>query len=391
MKMVNKQNSEEDVSFGFETPAPTPVALKIPPPKPKRSLTNHDPESIRTHLTNYRSPNHSRQNSTENPSLNQVYNSFDMAEKEAAKFNDYANVQVQNQHPALGSSSQLSVAQRKISEAAKNPSQRERRNSFREAVEKSDTKAYEPIWFESQGTNESAYGSAVQPVQQLYLKPVSAASGSDPAYANVRASPVRKVSAELTSVSLVSEVMNMGLKQNSTSSLTSSVSGQSLNGTKGPPPPYVQPPQHFLGSSQQVPRMKISPNSTSSNVPAYANVQFRAKGKLIFKFFLHVLLLSFWFEFFLKILTSIISTFLACFLLFLDKSRQLNCTTKTKDDLVLSLTNNHKKNRNSCGDFSQLTHFSTKGFHIHSYSDDSSIHNYNHYSKYFELLLLSIV
>ena len=292
MKMVNKQNSEEDVSFGFETPAPTPVALKIPPPKPKRSLTNHDPESIRTHLTNYRSPNHSRQNSTENPSLNQVYNSFDMAEKEAAKFNDYANVQV---HPALGST-QLSVAQRKISEAAKNPSQRERRNSFREAVEKSDTKAYEPIWFESQG-QESAYGSTVQPVQQLYLKP-------DPAYANVRASPVRKVSAELTSVSLVSEVMNMGLKQNSTSSLTSSVSGQSLNGTKGPPPPYVQPPQHFLGSQQQVPsRMKVSPNSTSSNVPAYANVQFRAKGKLIFGF-LHVSFLFLWFEVFLFFLNT---------------------------------------------------------------------------------------
>ena len=367
MKMVNKQNSEEDVSFGFETPAPTPVALKIPPPKPKRSLTNHDPESIRTHLTNYRSPNHSRQNSTENPSLNQVYNSFDMAEKEAAKFNDYANVQV---HPALGST-QLSVAQRKISEAAKNPSQRERRNSFREAVEKSDTKAYEPIWFESQG-QESAYGSTVQPVQQLYLKP-------DPAYANVRASPVRKVSAELTSVSLVSEVMNMGLKQNSTSSLTSSVSGQSLNGTKGPPPPYVQPPQHFLGSQQQVPsRMKISPNSTSSNVPAYANVQFRAKGKLIFGF-LHVLFLFLWFEVFLFFFTSIISTICMHFLLFLDTSRH---NTKTKDDLVLSsMTNNHKKNRNSCGDFSQLTHFSTKGFHIHSYSDDSSIHNYNHYSK----------
>merc|ERR1712018_414301 len=104
--------AEEDVSFGFETPAPTPAALKIPPPKPKRSLTNHDPESIRSHLSNYRSPNHSRQSSTENPSLNQVYNSFDMAEKEAAKFNDYANV-----NAAMG---QLSVAQRKISEA-KNP------------------------------------------------------------------------------------------------------------------------------------------------------------------------------------------------------------------------------------------------------------------------------
>ena len=266
MKMVNHTETEEDFSFGFETPAPTPVALKIPPPKPKRSLTNHDPESIRSHLTNYRSPNHSRQNSTENnPSLNQVYTSFDMAEKEAAKFNDYANVQVQ----------QLSVAQRKISEAAKNPiSQRERRNSFREAVEKSDQKAYEPIWFESESTVYGVNQTGV-PNPPVYLKP-------EPAYANVtRASPVRKVSAELTSVSLVSEVMNMGLKQNSTSSLTSSVSGQSLNGTKGPPPPYVQPPQPFLsaaGSGQQVPaRMKISPNSTS-NVPAYANVQFRAKG-----------------------------------------------------------------------------------------------------------------
>ena len=270
MKMIQNHeiDQDEDFSFGFETPAPTPAALKIPPPKPKRSLTNHDPESIRSHLSNYRSPNHSRQSSTENPSLNQVYNSFDMAEKEAAKFNDYANV-------ALG---QLSVAQRKISEA-KNPT-RERRNSFREAVEKSDTKAYEPIWFESAG--ESAYN---KPNEPTYGKLASEAGyqkssgGPDPTYANVRASPVRKVSAELTSVSLVSEVMNMGIKQNSTSSLTSSVSGQSINGTKGPPPPYVQPPQPFMTSSSGAqPRMKISPNSTS-NVPAYANVQFRAKGK----------------------------------------------------------------------------------------------------------------
>ena len=181
-----------------------------------------------------------------------------MAEKEAAKFNDYANV-------AMG---QLSMAQRKISEA-KNPT-RERRNSFREAVEKSDTKAYEPIWFEYGG--ESYAKSSGEPV---YSKPVP--TGQDPTYANVRASPVRKVSAELTSVSLVSEVMNMGIKQNSTSSLTSSVSGQSMNGSKGPPPPYVQPPQPFMTSGGPS-RMKISPNSTS-NGPAYANVQFRAKGK----------------------------------------------------------------------------------------------------------------
>ena len=152
-----------------------------------------------------------------------------------------------------------------------------------------------------------------------------------PIYVNVakRASPVRKASSELISVSLVSEV-NKGLnsslnKQNSNSSLTSSLSGHSLNNGKGPPPPYVQPPQPQVGpgaqggsgglrippvvsvsgpSSHQVQTRSVSvqgelrnseirnselriSNSgiaapqvpTSSSIATYANVQFRVKGK----------------------------------------------------------------------------------------------------------------
>ena len=146
-----------------------------------------------------------------------------------------------------------------------------------------------------------------------------------PIYVNVakRASPVRKASSELISVSLVSEV-NKGLnsslnKQNSNSSLTSSLSGHSLNNGKGPPPPYVQPPQPQGGSgglrippvvsvsgpsSHQVQTRSVSvqgelrnseirnselriSNSgiaapqvpTSSSIATYANVQFRVKGK----------------------------------------------------------------------------------------------------------------
>ena len=124
-------------------------------------------------------------------------------------------------------------------------------------------------------------------------------------------------------MSLVSEV-NKGLnsslnKQNSNSSLTSSLSGHSLNNGKGPPPPYVQPPQpQGLGSqggsgglrippavsvsgpsSHQVQTRSVSVQGelrnsnelrnsssmaapqvpTSSSIATYANVQFRVKGK----------------------------------------------------------------------------------------------------------------
>ena len=126
-----------------------------------------------------------------------------------------------------------------------------------------------------------------------------------PIYVNVakRASPVRKASSELISVSLVSEV-NKGLnKQNSNSSLTSSLSGHSLNNGKGPPPPYVQPPQPLQNRpSQQVqttPQRSVSvqgkscnnssippgnsvsiavPQVPTSSIATYANVQFRVKG-----------------------------------------------------------------------------------------------------------------
>ena len=168
-----------------------------PPPKPKRSLTNHDPESIKTHLSNYsikNSPIHSRQSSAEvggdRPSMNLAMASFDLAEKEASKIHnnsslsadfdrksagmsadfdrkstglsavsssagngnnaDYVNVNVRDGHIAL--------AQRKLSEASMNfpgNKTRERRNSFREAMEKSDNKSYEPIWFDQAGESTS--------------------------------------------------------------------------------------------------------------------------------------------------------------------------------------------------------------------------------------------
>ena len=146
-----------------------------PPPKPKRSLTNHDPESIKTHLSNYskNSPIHSRQSSAEagdRPSMNHlVMQSFDLAEKEASKIHnssttsstgngnsDYVNVNVRDGHIAL--------AQRKISEASTNfPGKtRERRNSFREAIEaKSDNKSYEPIWFDQAGESSSQQSVSV--------------------------------------------------------------------------------------------------------------------------------------------------------------------------------------------------------------------------------------
>ena len=177
-----------------------------PPPKPKRSLTNHDPESIKIHLSNYsikNSPIHSRQSSAEvggdRPSMNLAMASFDLAEKEASKIHnnsslsadfdrksagmsadfdrksaaglsadydrkqsavsssagngnnvDYVNVNVRDGHIAL--------AQRKLSEASMNfpgNKTRERRNSFREAMEKSDNKSYEPIWFDQAGESTS--------------------------------------------------------------------------------------------------------------------------------------------------------------------------------------------------------------------------------------------
>ena len=179
------------VFFYFQVVAVRPTN---PPPKPKRSLTNHDPESIKTHLSNYsikNSPIHSRQSSAEvggdRPSMNLAMASFDLAEKEASKIHnnsslsadfdrkstglsadydrkssavsssagngsnaDYVNVNVRDGHIAL--------AQRKLSEASMNfpgNKTRERRNSFREAMEKSDNKSYEPIWFDQAGESTS--------------------------------------------------------------------------------------------------------------------------------------------------------------------------------------------------------------------------------------------
>ena len=293
MKTIQKDDNE-DLSFGFDAMHINKVSTAAlrsqnPPPKPKRSLTHHDPEAIKAHLSQYvkNSPSHSRQSSTDGPqelrpgnlSNHSVMASFDLAEKEASKINnsnsvinnDYVNVNVRDGHMIA------MTAHRKLSEASMFPVKtRERRNSFREAMEKSDSKSYEPIWFEAQQ-------------QQHQILPQQHQESNTPIYVNLaasaaskRASPIRKVSAELTSVSLVSEVDKGLNKQNSNSSLTSSLSGQSLNNGKGPPPPYVQPPQPLRGhqqpSQQQPPKLTLL--STTSGMANYANVQFRVKGKV---------------------------------------------------------------------------------------------------------------
>merc|ERR1719266_528579 len=350
--------------------------------------------------------------------MNLAMASFDLAEKAASKIHhksagpsadydrkssavvssntgngnnaDYVNVNVRDGHIAL--------AQRKLSEASMNfpgNKTRERRNSFREAMEKSDNKSYEPIWFDQAGESTSHQSAQQSPI-----------------YVNVakRASPVRKASSELISVSLVSEV-NKGLnsslnKQNSNSSLTSSLSGHSLNNGKGPPPPYVQPPQPQVGpgaqggsgglrippavsvsgpSSHQVQTRSVSvqgelrnseirnselriANSgiaapqvpTSSSIATYANVQFRVK------------------EFARPPLSTkddlVLTTSTS------NQYTKLNRRKSTKDTgSNPSQSSRYHANRYSVGDFSHLTSQinqfgagSPKGYHIHSYSDGGS-------------------
>merc|ERR1719462_192155 len=136
--------------------------------------------------------------------------SFNIAEKEASKIHNNSSVSGGNQLTGNGNADYVNVnirdghialAQRKINEASMNfPGKtRERRNSFREAMEKSDNKSYEPIWFDQAGESSSQQSALAQ---------------QSPIYVNVakRASPVRKASSELISVSLVSEV-NKGLNQ----------------------------------------------------------------------------------------------------------------------------------------------------------------------------------
>ena len=122
---ANQSTSVEDSSFGFEDSkhlSKQIAALRIPPPKPKRSLTNYDADSIKTHLSHYSSikntssssPNHSRQSSEDasplaaaqtastnqhRPSLNHILMaSFDLAEQEASKISNQNN---QQQSPPL--------------------------------------------------------------------------------------------------------------------------------------------------------------------------------------------------------------------------------------------------------------------------------------------------
>ena len=124
---ANQSTSVEDSSFGFEDSkhlSKQIAALRIPPPKPKRSLTNYDADSIKTHLSHYSSikntssssPNHSRQSSEDasplaaaqtastnqhRPSLNHILMaSFDLAEQEASKISNH-NIQQQQSPPLL--------------------------------------------------------------------------------------------------------------------------------------------------------------------------------------------------------------------------------------------------------------------------------------------------
>ena len=124
---ANQSTSVEDSSFGFEDSkhlSKQIAALRIPPPKPKRSLTNYDADSIKTHLSHYSSikntssssPNHSRQSSEDasplaaaqtastnqhRPSLNHILMaSFDLAEQEASKISNQ-NIQQQQSPPLL--------------------------------------------------------------------------------------------------------------------------------------------------------------------------------------------------------------------------------------------------------------------------------------------------
>ena len=225
---------ETDTSFGFDDSkhlSKQIAALRIPPPKPKRSLTNYDADAIKTHLSHYSSsiknnnssssPNHSRQSSEDasplaaaqattigstnqqqpRPSLNHILMqaSFDLAEQEASKINqnqqispqaldenfrenDFTKKSNNSSHSSPSNSKYNSVtsknslrlqaasptacggsanndyvnvnvhdgkmvalqAQRKLSEASltsRSMKPRERRNSFREAIDNKSTAA----------------------------------------------------------------------------------------------------------------------------------------------------------------------------------------------------------------------------------------------------------
>ena len=314
MKTIQKVESDEDMSFGFEDKNLTKIAaLRIPPPKPKRSLTNYDADSIKAHLSQYskNSPNHSRQSSEDamansRPSLNHILMaSFDLAEQEASKINqspsatshsspsnskynsvtsksslrpsptnnDYVNVNVQDGQIQMVTA----LAQRKLSEAAltSRSKPRERRNSFREAIDNksaatsTEAKSYESIWFESKRASSPPYESIQFEQQQQQQQPPP---------------PIRKMSESgLQSVSLVSEVMNKKLSLQKQNSSSSSLSSQS--GMKGPPPPYVQPPQPLRGQSSRLPPTTATSKGAvpqipvTTSAPTYANVQFRFKGR----------------------------------------------------------------------------------------------------------------
>ena len=336
MKTIQKVESEEDMSFGFEDKNSTRVAaLRIPPPKPKRSLTNYDESSIKAHLSQYskNSPNHSRQSSEDamasasRPSLNHlVMASFDLAEQEASKINQSPSATSHNSSPSNSKYNSVTsktslrpsptgttpaneyvnvnvhdgqiqmvtaLAQRKLSEASltSRTKPRERRNSFREAIDNksssstastAEAKSYESIWFESSKRASSPSYESIhfdqqqqQQQQQQQHPPLTVTSG-----------PIRKLSESgLQSVTLVSEVMNKKLSLQKQNSSSSSMSSQS--GMKGPPPPYVQPPQPLRGCP---PPTRLPGNSSANKGPApqvpvttsaptYANVQFRLKGE----------------------------------------------------------------------------------------------------------------
>ena len=196
-------------------------------------------------------------------------------------------------------------AQRKVSQAVVGSGQRERRNSFREAVE-SKKKPYESIWFskggeedmEDEGSTTHHYVNTevknVQYIPEDAKEPGEGPHGYEPI--TFKDGKVTRMSPKLQSVSLVSEVMNRGYangskqpvkKQNSNSSAASSGS------VKGPPPPYKQPPQVLsqvgpprrrqspVTAKQQVMIPRQMPDSAHhyQNVGTYANVPLRQPSK----------------------------------------------------------------------------------------------------------------
>ena len=152
------------------------------------------------------------------------------------------------------------------------------------ATATTETKSYESIWFESNKRASSPPYESIHFQEQQFQ---NFREINDFHEKNQQQQP-RKISESsgLQSVSLVSEVMNKKLSLQKQNSSSSSLSSQS--GMKGPPPPYVQPPQPLRGQSSRLPPATVSSKGAvpqipvTTSAPTYANVQFRFKGRNYF-------------------------------------------------------------------------------------------------------------